>query len=164
MLDVLIVGAGPAGLAAAIAARAHGLRHLVIERGSLVNSLLGYFYLTLLPGWLGLDTQGFEVSIWEVARTVLIFLGIPLLAGYLTRRAGIRRRGREWYETRFLPRIAPLTLYALLFTIVAMFSLKGKLIVTIPMDVVRIAIPLLIYFVLMFVISFFMSRKAGAGY
>jgi arsenite transporter len=83
-----------------------------------VYSFLGYFYLTLLPGWLGLDTQGFEVGIWQVAKTVLIFLGIPLAAGYLTRRIGIRRRGRDWYEQKFIPKIAPVTLYGLLFTIV----------------------------------------------
>ena len=88
-------------------------------------ALLGYFYLTVLPGWLGFDTQGFEVGIWEVARTVLIFLGIPLTAGYLTRRIGIRRRGRDWYEERFIPRIAPLTLYGLLFTIVLLFAIQG---------------------------------------
>ena len=89
-----------------------------------LDSLLGYFYLTVLPGWLGLDTQGFEVSIWAVARTVLIFLGIPLVAGYMTRQLGIRRRGREWFEQRFLPRIAPVTLYGLLFTILLLFAVS----------------------------------------
>ena len=88
-------------------------------------SLLGYFYLTVLPGWLGLDTQGFEVGIWEVARTVLIFLGIPLTAGYLTRRIGLKRKGRDWYEQRFIPRISPITLYGLLFTIVLLFAIQG---------------------------------------
>ena len=88
-------------------------------------SLLGWFYLTVLPGWLGLDTEGFSVGIWEVARTVLIFLGIPLAAGYLTRVIGLRRRGREWYEGTFIPRIAPITLYGLLFTIVLLFALQG---------------------------------------
>ena len=88
-------------------------------------SLLGYFYLTVLPGWLGLDTQGFEVGIWEVARTVLIFLGIPLAAGFLTRRIGLKRKGRDWYEQRFLPRIGPIALYGLLFTIVILFALQG---------------------------------------
>lgn len=121
-------------------------------------SLLGYFYLTLLPGWLGLDTQGLEVSIWEVARTVLIFLGIPLLAGYVTRRAGLRRRGREWYEERFLPHIAPVTLYALLVTIVLLFALQGDAITDRPLDVLRIAVPLLLYFALMFAISFTFGR------
>ena len=109
-------------------------------------SFLGYFYLTLLPSWLGLDTQGFEVSIWEVARTVLIFLGIPLLAGYLTQRVGVKRRGRDWYESTFLPRISPITLYGLLFTIVLLFAIQGDAITASPFDVARIALPLLIYF------------------
>ncbi len=117
-------------------------------------SLLGYFYLTVLPGWLGLDTQGFEVSIWEVARTVLIFLGIPLAAGYVTRRIGIRRRGREWYEQRFLPRIAPIALYGLLYTIVLLFAIQGDAITSNPLDVVRIAVPLLVYFLVMFALGF----------
>ena len=89
-------------------------------------SLLGYFYLTVLPGWLGLDTQGFEVGIWEVARTVLIFLGIPLAAGFLTRRIGLKRKGRDWYDTRFIPRIGPITLYGLLFTIVRAVRDPGR--------------------------------------
>ena len=96
-------------------------------------SFLGYFYLTLLPGWLGLDTQGFEVSIWEVARTVLIFLGIPLLAGYLTQRIGVKRRGRDWYESTFIPRISPITLYGLLFTIVLLFAIQGDAITASPL-------------------------------
>jgi ACR3 family arsenite transporter len=120
-------------------------------------SLLGYFYLTLLPGWLGFDTQGFEVGIWEVARTVLIFLGIPLVAGYLTRRIGIRRRGRDWYEQRLIPRIAPLTLYGLLFTIVLLFAIQGEEITSQPLDVMLIAVPLLVYFALMWAAGF------GAG-
>jgi ACR3 family arsenite transporter len=117
-------------------------------------SLLGYFYLTLLPGWLGLDTQGFEVGIWEVARTVLIFLGIPLTAGFVTRRVGLRRRGRDWYEQRFIPRIAPLTLYGLLFTIVLLFAIQGDRITAQPLDVARIALPLLVYFAVMWVAGF----------
>ncbi len=117
-------------------------------------SLLGYFYLTVLPGWLGLDTQGFEVGIWEVARTVLIFLGIPLTAGYLTRRIGIRRRGRDWYEQRFIPRIAPITLYGLLFTIVLLFAIQGDEITSQPQDVAMIALPLLAYFLIMWVAGF----------
>jgi len=117
-------------------------------------SLLGYFYLTLLPSWLGLDTQGFEVGIWEVARTVLIFLGIPLTAGFLTRRIGIQRHGREWYEETFIPRIAPITLYGLLFTIVLLFAIQGETITSDPADVARIALPLLCYFVLMWVAGF----------
>ena len=121
-------------------------------------SLLGYFYLTVLPGWLGFDTQGFEVGIWEVARTVLIFLGIPLAAGYLTRRIGIRRRGREWYEGSFVPRIAPLTLYGLLFTIVLLFAIQGDEITSAPFDVALIAVPLLVYFALMWGAGFLAGR------
>ncbi len=127
-------------------------------------SLLGYFYLTVLPGWLGLDTQGFSVGIWEVARTVLIFLGIPLLAGFLTRVIGLRRRGAQWYEDSFLPRIAPITLYGLLFTIVLLFALQGHQITTQPLDVVRIALPLLVYFVVMFGIAFAWGKASGYGY
>ena len=121
-------------------------------------SLLGYFYLTLLPNWLGLNTQGFEVGIWEVGRTVLIFLGIPLTAGFLTRRILVRRRGREWYEERFVPRISPLTLYGLLFTIVLLFAIQGDEITSNPLDVVRIALPLLAYFAIMWVAGFAAGR------
>jgi ACR3 family arsenite transporter len=127
-------------------------------------SLLGYFYLTLLPGWLGLDTQGFEVSIWEVARTVLIFLGVPLLAGYITRKVGLRARGREWYEGRFLPRIAPVALYGLLFTIVMLFAIQGDAITSRPLDVARIALPLLVYFAVMFSVSFASGKLLGLSY
>jgi ACR3 family arsenite transporter len=127
-------------------------------------SLLGYFYLTILPGWLRLDAQGFSVGIWEVARTVLIFLGIPLAAGFLTRAVGLRRRGAEWYEGRFLPRIGPLALYGLLFTIVLLFALQGHQIAARPLDVARIAAPLLVYFTLMFGLSFAWGRAAGFGY
>jgi ACR3 family arsenite transporter len=127
-------------------------------------ALLGYFYLTLLPGWLGFDTQGFEVGIWEVARTVLVFLGIPLLAGYLTRRIGIRRRGRDWYEQELVPRIAPLTLYGLLFTIVLLFAIQGEEITGQPLDVARIAVPLLVYFALMWIAGFGAGRLMGFPY
>ena len=127
-------------------------------------SLLGYFYLTLLPGWLGLDTQGFEVGIWEVARTVLIFLGIPLAAGFLTRRIGLKRRGRDWYEQCFIPRIAPLTLYGLLFTIVLLFAIQGDRITTSPLDVARIAVPLLVYFAGMWVAGFAIGKALGFPY
>ena len=127
-------------------------------------SVLGWFYLTALPGWLGLDTQGFEVSMWEVARTVLIFLGIPLAAGYLTRRIGVRRRGAAWYERAFLPRIGPLALYALLFTIVMLFALQGDAITSRPLDVVRIAVPLLVYFAVMFGVAFAAGVRMGFGY
>jgi ACR3 family arsenite transporter len=127
-------------------------------------SLLGYFYLSVLPGWLGLDTQGFEVGIWEVARTVLIFLGIPLLAGYLTREIGIRRRGERWYEETFLPRIGPVALYGLLFTIVMLFAIQGEAITSQPFDVALIAAPLLVYFLVMFGASFWVGRAIGLGY
>jgi ACR3 family arsenite transporter len=127
-------------------------------------ALLGYLYLTTLPGWLGLDTQGFEVGIWEVARTVLIFLGIPLAAGFLTRHIGIRRRGRDWYEHRFIPRIAPLTLYGLLFTIVLLFAIQGDEITSEPLDVVLIAVPLLIYFAAMWSLGFASGRILDLPY
>ena len=127
-------------------------------------SLLGYFYITLLPEWLGLQTQGFQIGLWPVARTVLIFLGIPLAAGYLTRLVGLRTRGEDWYEERFLPRIGPVALYGLLFTIVVLFALQGHQITKQPVDVVRIALPLLIYFAVMFGASFAWGRALGLGY
>jgi arsenite transporter len=127
-------------------------------------SLLGYFYITLLPKWLGLHTEGFEIGLWEVARTVLIFLGIPLAAGYLTRLVGLRTRGADWYEERFLPRIGPIALYGLLFTIVVLFALQGHQITHRPVDVVRIAAPLLIYFAVMFGASFAWGRAQRLGY
>jgi arsenite transporter len=127
-------------------------------------SLLGYFYLTVLPGWLGFDTQGFEVGIWEVARTTLIFLGIPLTAGFLTRRVGLKRRGRDWYERRFIPRIAPITLYGLLFTIVLLFAIQGEAITSEPVDVVRIALPLLVYFAGMWIAGFLAGRLMRLPY
>jgi ACR3 family arsenite transporter len=121
-------------------------------------SLLGYFYLTVLPGWIGLQTQGFQPGIWEIARTVLIFLGIPLTAGYLTRRIGLHRRGRDWYEQQFIPRIAPITLYGLLFTIVVLFAIQGDRITSQPLDVVLIALPLLVYFAVMWAAGFAAGR------
>ena len=127
-------------------------------------SLLGYFYLTVLPGWLGLDTQGFEVGIWEVAKTVLIFLGIPLVAGFLTRRIGLKRKGREWYDQTFLPRIGPITLYGLLFTIVVLFAIQGEKITAEPVDVARIALPLLIYFAVMWVAGFVIGKLIRLPY
>jgi len=127
-------------------------------------SLLGWFYLTVLPGWLGLDSQGFEVSIWEVARTVLIFLGIPLLAGFMTRLICVRKRGEKWYEERFLPRISPLALYGLLLTIVLLFAIQGSAITDDPLDVARIALPLLAYFLLMFGVSFWWGYAMKFGY
>lgn len=127
-------------------------------------SLLGYFYLTVLPGWLGLDTQGFEVGIWEVAKTVLIFLGIPLTAGYLTRRIGLKRKGRGWYDTRFLPKISPITLYGLLFTIVVLFAIQGDKITAEPADVARIALPLLAYFAIMWIAGFTIGKLIRLPY
>ena len=127
-------------------------------------SLLGYFYLTVLPGWLGLDTQGFEVGIWEVARTVLIFLGIPLTAGFLTRRILLRRRGIDWYERGFLPRISPITLYGLLFTIVLLFAIQGDTITSNPLYVAMIALPLLAYFAIMWITGFGVGKLAGLPY
>ena len=127
-------------------------------------SLLGYFYLTVLPGWLGLDTQGFEVGIWEVAKTVLIFLGIPLAAGFLTRRIGLKRKGRDWYDQKFIPRIGPITLYGLLFTIVVLFAIQGEKITAEPVDVARIALPLLVYFAVMWVAGFLIGKLIGLPY
>lgn len=128
---------------------------------------LGYFYLELLPGWLGLDSGdggGLEVSVWEIAKSVLIFLGIPLLAGYLTRTLGERAKGREWYETRLLPRIGPMALYGLLFTIVVLFALQGDTITSNPLDVARIAVPLLAYFALMWAGSFAVGAALKMSY
>jgi ACR3 family arsenite transporter len=127
-------------------------------------AVLGYFYLELFPGWLGLDTSSLDVSMWEIAKIVLVFLGIPLAAGYLTRRWGERSRGVEWYETRFLPRIAPWALYGLLFTVVILFALQGETITAQPFDVVRIAVPLLIYFVVMWVASFALGLRLRMSY
>ena len=127
-------------------------------------SLLGYFYLELLPGWLGLDSTGIDVTVWEITKSVLIFLGIPLLAGFLTRLVGERSKGVEWYEKTFLPRISPLALYGLLFTIVILFALQGDAITAAPLDVVRIAIPLLVYFAIMWFGSFAAGVKFGFPY
>ncbi len=127
-------------------------------------ALLGWFYLNALPDLLGLDTQGFEVGIWEVGRITLIFLGIPLTAGYLTRRWGLRTHGREWFESRFIPRIAPITLYGLLFTIVLLFAIQGDTITAEPLTVARIALPLLAYFAGMWVLGFVTGRAMGLGY
>lgn len=126
--------------------------------------VLGWFYLDLLPGWLGLAQSGIEVSAWDIAKSVLIFLGIPLAAGYLTRRLGERARGREWYEGRFLPRIGPVALYGLLFTIVLLFALQGDAIAANPLDVVRIAVPLLIYFGLMWGMSMLLGWAIRLSY
>ncbi|WP_395108288.1 ACR3 family arsenite efflux transporter [Actinomadura sp. SCN-SB] len=127
-------------------------------------ALLGTFYLKILPGWLGLDTQDVHFSTRGITSAVLIFLGIPLLAGYLTRRIGIARTGRERYEERFLPKIGPIALYGLLFTVVVMFALQGETITAEPLSVARIALPLLVYFALMWTIAFWASRRAGLDY
>ncbi|MEU0510019.1 ACR3 family arsenite efflux transporter [Amycolatopsis sp. NPDC006125] len=126
--------------------------------------VLGWFYLEILPSWLGLDTTSLSVSGWQIAKSTLIFLGIPLVAGYLTRRLGERGKGRDWYETRFLPRIGPIALYGLLFTIVVLFALQGNQITSRPLDVARIALPLLVYFGLMWAGSYALGKALGLNY
>ncbi|WP_397538978.1 ACR3 family arsenite efflux transporter [Rummeliibacillus pycnus] len=126
--------------------------------------VFAWLFLNVMPGWFGLDTFNVSISIWEITKSVLIYLGIPFVAGILTRLIGIKIMGKDAYEKKFLPKISPLTLIALLFTIVMMFALKGDKIVELPMDALLIAVPLFIYFIIMFVVSFFASRKAGAGY
>jgi ACR3 family arsenite transporter len=130
----------------------------------LAFSALGWFYLSVLPGWLGLQSTGLNVSVWEIARSVLIFLGIPLAAGFLTRRLGERTKGRAWYESKLIPRISPFALYGLLFTIVVLFALQGDAITSKPLDVVRIALPLLVYFAVMWAGSMALGKAVGLDY
>jgi len=127
-------------------------------------SIYAYVFLTIIPSWLGLRTFAVDITIGQIAKSVFIYLGIPFLSGIITRFTMLQFKGKQWYEQKFIPKISPITFIALLFTILVMFSLKGEYIVKIPLDVLRIAIPLVVYFVLMFFISFYLAKKAGADY